>query len=100
MNTCMRASFFFGHIHAHVTVNYSFLNMFKFYEKTGKEVCVVVTNINYVKDEYCHVKTTPDMPVRLAIRMSCSFPGKLHVFHTGLLDNNFTECRKNVGFSD
>ncbi|XP_055997677.1 uncharacterized protein LOC125647015 [Ostrea edulis] len=47
----------------------------QFYEQTGKEVCIVVTNLNYLKEEYCHPKTTPDMPVRLAIRMSCSFPG-------------------------
>eukprot|EP00058_Branchiostoma_floridae_P005975 XP_002591463.1 hypothetical protein BRAFLDRAFT_119265 [Branchiostoma floridae] len=26
-------------------------------------------------EEYCHVKTTPDMPIRIAIRMSMSIPG-------------------------
>lgn len=28
-------------------------------------------------EEYCHVKTTPDMPIRLAVRMSMSIPGEL-----------------------
>ncbi|XP_062601714.1 uncharacterized protein LOC134263398 [Saccostrea cucullata] len=45
------------------------------YDKTGKEVCIVVANLNYLREEYCHPKTTPDMPIRIAIRMSCSFPG-------------------------
>ena len=26
-------------------------------------------------EEYCHVKTTPNMPIRLAVRMSMSIPG-------------------------
>eukprot|EP00105_Crassostrea_gigas_P043526 XP_019927674.1 PREDICTED: uncharacterized protein LOC105340042 isoform X1 [Crassostrea gigas] len=45
------------------------------YEKTGKELCVVVTNLNHMTEEYCHVKTTPDMPIRLAVRMSMAIPG-------------------------
>ncbi|KAK3109157.1 hypothetical protein FSP39_024196 [Pinctada imbricata] len=45
------------------------------YEKTGKELCVVVTNLNHMTEEYCHPKTTPDMPIRLAVRMSMSIPG-------------------------
>ena len=28
-----------------------------------------------MREEYCHVKTTPDMPVRVAVRMSMSLPG-------------------------
>ena len=36
----------------------------------------MVTNVNTMKAEYCHVKTTPNMPVRLAVRMSMSIPGK------------------------
>lgn len=47
----------------------------KLYEKTGKELCVVVTNLNHMTEEYCHVKTTPDMPIRLAVRMSMAIPG-------------------------
>ncbi|XP_067649301.1 uncharacterized protein [Haliotis asinina] len=41
----------------------------------GRELCVVVTNLNLMNTEYCHPKTTPDMPVRLAVRMSMSIPG-------------------------
>nr|XP_034309105.1 uncharacterized protein LOC105339290 [Crassostrea gigas] len=45
------------------------------YKKTGNELCIVVTNVNHMVEEYCHVKTTPDMPIRLAVRMSMSIPG-------------------------
>ncbi|XP_011672450.2 uncharacterized protein LOC100893728 [Strongylocentrotus purpuratus] len=47
------------------------------YDKTGRELCVVVTNLSTMMEEYCHVKTTPDMPMRLAVRMSTSIPGVL-----------------------
>lgn len=50
-------------------------SFFQLYEKTGKELCVVVTNLNHMTEEYCHVKTTPDMPIRLAVRMSMAIPG-------------------------
>ncbi|KAL8564383.1 hypothetical protein ACOMHN_057405 [Nucella lapillus] len=39
-----------------------------------RELCVVVTNLNQMSTEYCHPKTTPDMAVRLAVRMSMSIP--------------------------
>ncbi|XP_041367006.1 uncharacterized protein LOC121381726 [Gigantopelta aegis] len=42
---------------------------------TGKELCIVVTNLNQMNTEYCHPKTTPEMPVRLALRMSMAIPG-------------------------
>ncbi|XP_041478262.1 uncharacterized protein LOC121426149 isoform X1 [Lytechinus variegatus] len=44
------------------------------YDKTGKELCVVVTNLSTMMEEYCHVKTTPNMPIRTAVRMSISAP--------------------------
>ncbi|XP_067648946.1 uncharacterized protein [Haliotis asinina] len=44
-------------------------------KKYGRELCVVVTNLNLMAAEYCHPKTTPDMPVRVAVRMSMSLPG-------------------------
>ncbi|KAL8586395.1 hypothetical protein ACOMHN_023010 [Nucella lapillus] len=44
------------------------------YHKTGRELCIVVTNLSQMSAEYCHPKTTPDMPIRLAVRMSLSFP--------------------------
>ena len=46
------------------------------YDLTGKELCIVVTNLNLMDAEYCHVKTTPNMPIRMAVRMSLSIPGK------------------------
>ncbi|XP_072023650.1 uncharacterized protein [Amphiura filiformis] len=45
------------------------------YSKTGRELCVVAVNVNQLDCIYCHVKTTPDMPIRVAVRMSCSIPG-------------------------
>ncbi|CAH1790347.1 unnamed protein product [Owenia fusiformis] len=45
------------------------------YDRFDKELCVVVTNLNHMSTEYCHVKTTPNMPVRIAVRMSMSIPG-------------------------
>ncbi|XP_060069581.1 uncharacterized protein LOC132549645 isoform X2 [Ylistrum balloti] len=44
-------------------------------KRFNKELCVVVTNLNHMTEEYCHPKTTPDMPIRLAVRMSMSIPG-------------------------
>ncbi|HHO53276.1 MAG TPA: hypothetical protein ENK18_20990 [Deltaproteobacteria bacterium] len=43
-------------------------------ERCGRELCVPVTNITRMCTEYCHPKTTPDMPVRLAVGMSMSLP--------------------------
>jgi len=33
-----------------------------------------------MREEYCRVKTTPDMPVRVAVRMSMSIPGVIYYF--------------------
>nr|XP_054767419.1 uncharacterized protein LOC129274673 [Lytechinus pictus] len=44
------------------------------YDQNGKELCVVVTNLSTMMEEYCHVKTTPNMPIRTAVRMSISAP--------------------------
>ncbi len=35
----------------------------------------MVTNLTKMRSEYFHPKTTPDVPIRLAVRMSMSFPG-------------------------
>ncbi|XP_071136375.1 uncharacterized protein [Mytilus edulis] len=51
------------------------ITFLELYEKTGRELCIVVTNLNHMIEEYCHVKTTPNMPIRLAVRMSMSIPG-------------------------
>ncbi|XP_063964623.1 uncharacterized protein LOC129275250 isoform X1 [Lytechinus pictus] len=45
------------------------------YDRLGKELCIVVTNLNHMDAEYCHVKTTPNMPIRIAVRMSLAIPG-------------------------
>lgn len=42
---------------------------FKFYEKIGKELCVVVINLNYMIEEYCYVKIILDMFIRLVVCM-------------------------------
>lgn len=45
-------------------------------DKYKKELCIVVTNANTMSEEYCHVKTTPNLSIRKAVRMSMSFPVK------------------------
>jgi len=51
------------------------ITFMEIYKKYNKEVCIVVTNMNRMMVEYCHPKTTPDMPVRLAANMSMATPG-------------------------
>ncbi|XP_070541944.1 uncharacterized protein [Ptychodera flava] len=53
------------------------------YSKYGKELCIVVTNVNQMDAEYCHVKTTPLMPIRIAVRMSVSIPAVLEPVRYG-----------------
>jgi predicted acylesterase/phospholipase RssA len=43
-------------------------------ERTGRELCVPVTNVSRMSIEYCHPKTTPNMPVRVAVTVSMSLP--------------------------
>lgn len=40
----------------------------------GRELCIPITNVTRMMTEYCHLKTTPTMPVRLAARISMSLP--------------------------
>ena len=49
----------------------TFLELFK---EQNVELCVVVTNLNQSRAELCHVKTTPEMPIRQALRMTMSMP--------------------------
>ncbi|XP_062596649.1 uncharacterized protein LOC134258110 [Saccostrea cucullata] len=45
------------------------------YELFGKkEICIVVTDVCTQPEEYYYPKTTPDFPVREAVRMSMSIP--------------------------
>ncbi|XP_077978956.1 uncharacterized protein LOC144434379 [Glandiceps talaboti] len=48
------------------------------YDNYGKELVITATNINDMQCVYCHVKTTPDMPIALAVKMTMSFPGFYH----------------------
>ncbi|XP_022087425.1 uncharacterized protein LOC110977509 isoform X2 [Acanthaster planci] len=45
------------------------------YQKTGRELCLTTVSLNRLGAEYLHVKTTPDMPIALAIRASTAVPG-------------------------
>ncbi|XP_038060130.1 uncharacterized protein LOC119731155 [Patiria miniata] len=47
----------------------------QFYEQTGRELCLTTVSLNRLRAEYLHVKTTPDMPIWLAIRASETVPG-------------------------
>lgn len=50
------------------------LSFQQLYAKFGRELCIPITNVTRMMTEYCHLKTTPNMPVRLAARMSMSLP--------------------------
>jgi len=43
-------------------------------DRTGRELCVPITNVTRMCTEYCHPKTTPTMPVRIAVAISMSLP--------------------------
>nr|XP_034310168.1 uncharacterized protein LOC105319593 [Crassostrea gigas] len=51
------------------------------YRKTGRELCIIVSNVNLMREEYCHVKTTPSMSIRTAVRMSMALPGLFQPTH-------------------
>ncbi|XP_059145233.1 uncharacterized protein LOC131932348 [Physella acuta] len=57
----------------------------KLYRERKVELCIVVTNLNQMRSEYCHPKTTPDMPIREAVRMSMALPG---LFTARFYDNH------------
>lgn len=44
-------------------------------QQFGRELCVVVTNLSQMSTEYFHPKTTPNTPIRTAVRMSTALPG-------------------------
>jgi predicted acylesterase/phospholipase RssA len=47
------------------------------YNFNGRELCIVVTNVSCMCEEYFHVKTTPDVEIAVALRMSTALPGLL-----------------------
>ena len=62
------------------------MTFYDLYKERGVELCVVVTNLNLMKSEFCHPKTTPDMPIRVALRMSMAIPG---MFSAVRYDGNY-----------
>lgn len=44
------------------------------YEWSGRELCIPITNLSRMCTEYCHLKTTPHKPVRLALAISMALP--------------------------
>jgi len=46
----------------------------KIYERYGRELAITGTNLCTQKAEHFHIKTSPDFPVRRAIRISSSYP--------------------------
>jgi predicted acylesterase/phospholipase RssA len=50
------------------------ITFFELHARFGRELCIPITNVTRMMTEYCHLKTTPNMPVRLAARMSMSLP--------------------------
>ncbi|XP_014785274.1 uncharacterized protein LOC106880002 [Octopus bimaculoides] len=61
------------------------------YEKTGKELCIVVLNLNRMREEYFHCKTTPTTAIRWAVQMSISVPGLFQplTFNAGKSRRNY-----------
>lgn len=51
--------------------NMTFLDL---YEDFGVELCILVSNLSRSESEFCHVNTTPNLPIKKAIRASMSFP--------------------------
>ncbi|CAH1792965.1 unnamed protein product [Owenia fusiformis] len=50
------------------------LTFSELYQKTGKELCIIVTNLTTMSVEYFHPKTTPNVSIALAVRMSIALP--------------------------
>mmetsp|Transcript_11932 Transcript_11932/g.20951 ORF Transcript_11932/g.20951 Transcript_11932/m.20951 type:complete len:138 (+) Transcript_11932:218-631(+) len=44
------------------------------YNQFGRKLCISASKISRHESEYCHVNTTPDLPIRNAIRASTSLP--------------------------
>lgn len=68
------------------TTGHADITFMQLYERCGRELCIPVTNVTRMMTEYCHIKTTPNMPVRVATRMSMSLPVMLQPINliTGL----------------
>lgn len=58
---------------------YLVLVNFQLYQTTGRELCIVVTNLSQMTSEYFHVKTTPNVPIVTAVKMSTAIPGSTEI---------------------
>ncbi|GAB1601352.1 uncharacterized protein LOC115217280 [Argonauta hians] len=45
------------------------------YDLTNKELCIPVMNLNHLRADYFHPKTTPDFPIRRSVFLAISVPG-------------------------
>ena len=61
--------------------------LLQLYDKTKTELCIMATNVNMMRPEYFHVKTTPNVSVKKAVRISMSIPGKRSMLK---ITQNFT----------
>ena len=68
------------------------------YERYGKELCIVTTNLDYMTEEYLHPKTTPSMPIREAVRLSISIPSEFCLYPFMILNffQSFFSRRRDV----
>ena len=73
MNPGQRLYDFLGSILEEVTGSAD-VTFAQLHERCGRELAVPVTNVTRMMTEFCHVKTTPNMAVRVAVRMSMSLP--------------------------
>lgn len=69
------------------------LVLFQLHKKTGKELCIVAVNVNRMKAEYFHPKTTPDVVIRQAVLMTISVPGNYGIYSSIFLLADPTVCR-------
>jgi arachidonate 5-lipoxygenase len=73
MNPGQRLYDFLGEILEEVTGSAD-ITFAQLHERCGRELAIPVTNVTRMMTEFCHIKTTPNMAVRVATRMSMSLP--------------------------
>ena len=73
MNPGQRLYAFLGEILEEVTGSAD-ITFAQLHERCGRELAIPVTNVTRMMTEFCHIKTTPNMAVRVATRMSMSLP--------------------------
>ncbi|XP_078604523.1 uncharacterized protein LOC144878118 [Branchiostoma floridae x Branchiostoma japonicum] len=66
------------------------------YHVLGKELCLVAFNMNYNRESYFHVKTTPILRVREAVRMSMTIPLVFQPFQD--VDSSYIDGSTNANY--